>query len=123
MKSIFRQPGHAALEFSPHERVERVLAATPQQHAHALLFLSGYAPEVFDTALEAAELVHPDPDAEDDSEPYCASCGTRVGIFLRVGLAWHHYEGDEPGGPFELFDPGHEPVLAWRPVIGIPAVA
>ena len=51
MRSIFSHPSHASLEFSPQERVERVRAADPEQQAQALLFLSGYAPAVFDAAL------------------------------------------------------------------------
>ena len=63
-----------------------------------------------------------DPDAGEESEPFCAACAERIGIFLRLGLEWRHYSGDDPGGPFEIFDPGHEPVVTWRPVTSIPAV-
>jgi hypothetical protein len=125
MRSIFSHPGHASLEFSPLERVERVRAADPEQQAQALLFLSGYAPAVFDAALDAVEPVdeNDDPDAgEEESEPFCAACADRIGIFLRLGLEWRHYCGGDPGGPFEIFDPGHEPAVTWRPVTSIPAV-
>jgi hypothetical protein len=124
MRSIFSHPGHASLEFSPQERVERVRAACPEQQAQALLFLSGYAPAVFDAALDAAEPIdeNDDPDAGEESEPFCAACAARIGIFLRLGLEWRHYSGDEPGGPFEIFDPGHEPVVTWRPAMNSPAV-
>jgi hypothetical protein len=40
--------------------------------------------------------------------------GERVGIFLLFGKEWRHYRGENPGGRFEIFNPGHEPVLAWR---------
>jgi hypothetical protein len=124
MRSIFGHPGHTSLEFSPQERVERVRAASSEQQAQALLFLSGYAPAVFDAALDAVEPIdeNDDPDAGEESEPFCAACGEHIGIFLRLGLEWRHYCGGEPGGPFEIFDPGHEPVVTWRPVTSIPAV-
>jgi hypothetical protein len=125
MRSIFSHPGHAALVFSPQERVERVRAASPEQQAQALVFLSGYAPAVFDAALDAVEPIDEDddPDAGEESEPFCAACADRIGIFLRLGLEWRHYSGREPGGPFEIFDPGHEPVVAWRAITSIPAVS
>jgi hypothetical protein len=124
MRSIFSHPGHASLEFSPQERVERLRTASPGQHAQALLFLSGYAPAVFDAVLDAVEPCdeNDDPDAGEESEPFCVACAERIGIFLRLGLDWRHYGGEEPGGPFEIFDPGHEPVVTWRPATSIPAV-
>jgi hypothetical protein len=125
MRSIFSHPGHASLEFSPQERVERVRVASPEQQAQALLFLSGYAPAVFDAALDAVEPIdeNDDPDAGEESEPFCAACAERIGIFLRLGLEWRHYSGDGPDGPFGVFDRGHEPVVTWRPVTSIPAVS
>jgi hypothetical protein len=123
MRSIFSQPGNAALEFSPQERVERLGAVSPRQQTQALLFLSGYAPAVFDAVLDAVEPCdeNDNPDAGQDAEPFCAACAERVGIFLRHGLDWRHYRGEEPGGPFEIFDPGHEPAVTWRPAVGIAA--
>lgn len=125
MQSIFSHPGHAALEFSPQERIERLGATSPQQRIQALLFLSGYAPAVFDAVLDAVEPLdeHDDPGAGEDAVPYCAVCTEPVGIFLALGLDWRHYRGEEPGGPFEIFDPGHEPVVSWRPAIGIAAAS
>jgi len=38
-----------------------------------------------------------------------------VGIFYAHGDAWQHYTGDgTAASPVELFDAGHEPVVAWR---------
>jgi hypothetical protein len=124
VRSIFSHPGHVSLEFSPQERVERLCAASPEQQAQALLFLSGYAPAVFDAVLDAVEPCDEDadPDAGEESEPFRGACAERIGIFLRLGLGWRHYRGEEPGGPFEIFDPGHEPVVTWRPATSIPAV-
>jgi hypothetical protein len=33
---------------------------------------------------------------------------------LKFGLQWRHYRGGEALGQAEIFDPGHEPELAWR---------
>jgi hypothetical protein len=125
MHTIFSRPGHVALEFSPQERGERLRAVSPEQTRQALLFLSGYAPAVFDAALDAVEPCEEDddPDAGEDAEPFCAVCAERVGIFLRVGLDWRHYRGEDPGGPFEIFDPGHEPAVTWRPATDLAAVS
>jgi hypothetical protein len=124
VRSIFSHPDHAALEFSPQERVERLGTITSEQQRQALLFLSGYAPAVFDTALDAVEPFDENdhPDAGEDAEPFCAACGESVGIFLRIGPDWQHYHGEGPGGPFEIFDPGHEPTVTWRLAADMAAV-
>lgn len=121
MRSIFSNPGHATLEFSPQERVERLGATSAQQQTHALLFLSGYAPAIFDAVLDAVEPCDENADTGADGEPFCAICAESVGIFLRLGLEWRHYRGEDPGGPFEIFDPGHEPVVTWRATAGVAA--
>jgi len=57
-------------------------------------------------------------DEEEDWQPYCTvtGCGATVGIFVAHGDAWLHYTGQgTPQDPIELFDAGHEPVVAWRP--------
>jgi hypothetical protein len=123
MRTIFRHPGRATLEFSPQERAERLAATTPRQRTEALLFLSGYAPATLDVVLDAVEPFDEtaDPEAGDDTRPACAECGESIGIFLLLGLDWRHYRGQEPGGPFEIYDPGHDPVLTWQPAVGLAA--
>jgi hypothetical protein len=67
------------------DRMERIGQLTTKQLTDALLFLAGYAPDVFDSIAEAVE-----PGAGDGSEdpaPYCATCGGDIGIFLKFGLA------------------------------------
>ena len=118
VRTIFRHPGRATLEFSPQERAERLAATTPRQRTEALLFLSGYAPATFDAALDAVEPFDETADP-DDAQPACAECGEPVGIFLLLGLDWRHYRGQEPGGPFEIYDPGHDPVLTRQPAEGL----
>jgi hypothetical protein len=51
-------------------------------------------------------------------EPYCAECGSWIGMFF--GLEdWQHFRGDPaPGGQRQLFDPGHAAVPAWRELPG-----
>ena len=125
MRSIFSHPSHAALEFSPQERAERLSTVGSEQQRQALLFLSCYAPAVFDTVLNAVEPREEDedPEAGEDAAPFCTVCGERVGIFLRLGLDWCHYRGEEPGGPFEIFDPGHDPAVTWHTTADYAAVS
>ena len=58
----------------------------------------------------------PDPDDDEDLEPYCYTCGATIGIFIGQGDAWLHYTGEGTvASPVELFDAGHAPEVAWRP--------
>ena len=53
---------------------------------------------------------------DDDEETYCSACDAKIGIFYAHGDAWLHYTGEgTAASPVELFDAGHEPVIAWRP--------
>jgi hypothetical protein len=73
---------------------------------------------LFDATLDATEPCTDDdnPDPADNPEPFCMVCGADVGIFLRFGLDWRHYRGDGTTvGLIELFDPGHVPIIGWRP--------
>jgi hypothetical protein len=119
MRTIFRHPGRATLEFSPQERAERLAATTPRQRTEALLFLSGYAPATLDAALDAVEPLDETADPGAGAQPACAECGEPVAIFLLLGLDWRHYRGQEPGGPVEIYDSGHDPVLTWQPAEGL----
>ncbi len=101
-----------------HARLTRLAALDLQRMSEALTWLAGYSPATFDATLDATEPCTDDdnPDPADDPEPFCSVCGADVGIFLRFGLDWRHFRGDgTTGGPIELFDPGHAPVIAWRP--------
>jgi hypothetical protein len=93
------------------DRMELLGQLTPRQQTDALLWLAGYAPDVFD---EVTEAVQPFPgDGSDDPAPFCELCGADIGVFLKLGLAWQHYRATSLRD-IELFDPGHAPVLAWR---------
>ena len=51
----------------------------------------------------------------DEAEPTCAQCGATIGIFLKHGLTWQHYQGDSTTvGQQEIYSPGHDPVPCWR---------
>jgi hypothetical protein len=84
--------------------------------AAGLFWLAMNFPAVCDAMLDKTEF-----DAVDDEfscqepEPFCAECGASIGIFVRYGMYWRHYRGDDAAiGQIELFDPGHDPVVAWR---------
>jgi hypothetical protein len=99
-----------------------------QQLADRLNWLSWYQPGIFAAVMDYGQFSddlaadtdptdpHPDtdPDYAEDPVPVCARCGSELGIFLRFGLQWRHYRGGEALGQAEVFDPGHEPELAWR---------
>lgn len=105
------QPARAAREITDEDRMERLGDLTGRQCTDALLWLSGYAPAVFDAVIDA---VQPCPgDGTDDPAPFCQQCGADIGIFLKLGLDWRHYRATTLDD-IELFDPGHAPVLAWR---------
>jgi hypothetical protein len=107
----------ASRRITAEDRMERIGQLTAKQQTDALLWLAGYAPTVFDAVAEAVE---PCPgDSTEDPAPYCAICGSDIGIFLKFGLAWRHYTGTDLSD-IELLDPGHQPVLAWR-TPGLPA--
>lgn len=51
----------------------------------------------------------------EEEEPFCATCGTTIGIFIEHGDGWHHFRGNgTEQNPNVLYDAGHEPVVAWR---------
>jgi hypothetical protein len=110
----------------------RLRGLTHQQLADRLNWLSWYQPGIFTAVMDYGQFsddlaadtdptspaADADPDADfgqsEDPAPVCARCGSDIGIFLKVGLQWRHYRGGEALGQAEIFDPGHEPELAWR---------
>jgi hypothetical protein len=96
-------------------RINRLATATARQQREALLFLSGYAPTVFVAVLDSIEAHGEDQSgARQEAEPFCGFCGERIGVFQRTGPYWMHYRGEQPGGPFQVVDLGHDPVVTWR---------
>ena len=112
-----------------HPDEARLRGLTRQQLADRLNWLSWYQPGIFaavmdygqfsdDLAADTDPTNPTDPDGDlghaEDPVPVCARCGSEIGIFLKFGLQWRHYRGGEALGQAEIFDPGHEPELAWR---------
>src|ERR1039457_788581 len=55
-------------------------------------------------------------DDEDDAEPYCLTCGQWVHMFHGYE-GWRHFRGEGiAASPVELYDAGHEAVLASSPI-------
>jgi hypothetical protein len=111
----------------------RLRGLTHQQLADRLNWLSWYQPGIFEAVMDYGQFsddlaadtdpTNPDPDPDDDFSnlghaedpiPVCARCGSDIGIFIKFGLQWRHYRGGEALGQAEIFDPGHDPELAWR---------
>ena len=111
----------------------RLRGLSHQQLADRLNWLSWYQPGIFAAVMDYgqfsddlaadADPTSPASDPDDDSgnfdraedpAPVCAQCGSDIGIFLKFGLQWRHYRGGDALGQAEIFDPGHEPELAWR---------
>jgi hypothetical protein len=106
------------------DRLDRLAVIDPEHKEMALMFLSSYAPEVFDTVLGAAEPFIAGPvtgySLTDDAEPYCTACGASAGVFPALGDGWRHYRGDV-STKAQPYDAGHAPVIGWRPAADIPA--
>jgi hypothetical protein len=108
-------PDQPAQRFTPQQRMERLAALDPNQILEAFAALVSFNPEAFDAVLDMT-----DPPAREeypDLAPYCRSCGQPLGLFPRWGFAWKHYVGEGESGleHIRVTDPGHAPVLAWRP--------
>jgi hypothetical protein len=78
MGNSLSHPAPATHEITDQDRMERLAELTPAQRGDALLWLSGYAPDVFDAVLDAVE-PFPD-DGTDDPAPYCDRCGADIGV-------------------------------------------
>jgi hypothetical protein len=140
MDSIFYQPGDIAplslpallpastapaapiLEITQLDRINRLATLGQEATVAGLLWLAMNFPAVCDAMLDKIEFdAVDDEDPCQEPEPFCAECGADIGIFLRYGTDWRHYLGDVTTAvQIEVFDPGHDPVVAWR-LPGIPA--
>jgi hypothetical protein len=103
--------------------LDRVNAMTADQVQAALTYLAAHHPGVFDAALDMAELFEDGvtvPGTEAEWEPYCAACGSLVGVFAAQGDDWMHYRIAEDGRP-EPYAESHAPVVGWRLAVLAPA--
>ena len=103
------------------ERLELLGVMDPDDMRTSLAWLVSHAPKLFDFALvrdlamTERLMARLNEGQADDEEPICDTCGATVGIFHAHGDAWIHYRGEGTiDRPVELFDAGHEPVIAWR---------
>jgi hypothetical protein len=72
--------------------------------------------EFSETLAANADPNGPNPDDrgyDGEPAPVCGQCGADIGIFIKFGLDWRHYQATALDD-IALFDPGHAPVLAWR---------
>jgi hypothetical protein len=116
-----------------HPDEARLRGLSHQQLADRLNWLSWYQPGIFAAVMDYGQFsddlaADTDPtspasdpndgfgnfDRAEDPVPVCARCGSEIGIFIKFGLQWRHYRGGDALGQAEIFDPGHEPELAWR---------
>jgi hypothetical protein len=104
------------------ELLELLGAMDPDDMRMSLAWLISHAPHMFDFALVRDRAMIERLEARLDEEyaaadePYCETCGASIGVFHGRGDAWLHYTGvGTAASPVELFDAGHEPVIAWRP--------
>lgn len=110
MRSIIAEDAHSG----PHPRADRVAAATFEQMKAALIFLSGFSPDAFDYAMDAAESEGDAPGAAEEAQPVCGVCGGSIGVFLELGAEWQHFAGDGiTAGEQQIYDPGHAPAVNW----------
>ena len=124
-----------------HPDEARLRGLTRQQLADRLNWLSWYQPGIFAAVMDYGQFSDDlaadtdptspasDPDDDfgnsdraEDPAPVCARCGSDIGIFLKFGLQWRHYRGGDALGQAEIFDPGHDPKLAWRHPAPAPTV-
>ena len=112
-----RFPGKQDLA-KAHDRLSLLAAIDPEHKEMALMFLSGYAPDIFDAIIESTEPVPAEPvtgyTLGDDAEPYCITCGASAGVFPTLGDGWRHYRGDGVTAKAEPYDAGHPAVIGWR---------
>ena len=109
---------------------EQLRGLSYQQLADRLNWLSWYQPGIFTALMDYMEFIdtlaanttdptNPDPDPDDVNygeapAAVCARCGSDIGIFIKLGLDWRHYQEGSALGKPEIFDPGHAPALAYR---------
>lgn len=100
------------------KREARINVLDSDRMTAAPLLLPGYNLATLDPVLDAAEPWLSDDESAGDygPEPYCTECGAAAAIFTAHSGDWCHYRWDyAPGSKPEVYDPGHRPVIGWRP--------
>jgi hypothetical protein len=115
----------AALDWCPHcgqpdwahqadgpDRLLRLDGLDSGDMTCALAYLAEYSPATFDTILDALGPADRIPGDEASEEPYCATCGAPLGIFLADGPFYRHYRDDEDD--CQRYSVDHPTVIGWR---------
>lgn len=123
------EPGTLA-DLDREDRIDMVSVMAADERAALLVFIAGYAPEVFGAAVMSRSEAFADElleridarDAEEEAnapDGYCTTCGANVSWF--IGYAGpQHFRGPHKlatgAERRELFTPddGHAPAVAWR---------
>jgi hypothetical protein len=105
--SVADQPPEA----SPHALL-RLDTLDAQDMTHALTYLAEYSPATFDTILDTLGPADHTPD-DANEEPFCATCGAPLGIFVTDGPYYRHYHETEDGD-HHRYTVDHPTTLAWR---------
>jgi hypothetical protein len=123
MRLSLSQPSLGTHPFGDTPAEERLRGLDRRQLTDRLTWLSWWSPGTFAVTMDYLEFVDnlaadgENDDDPDDPAPHCTACGSEVGIFVRYSLNWQHYRTTHAGS-LELFDPGHEPDVAWRAAPG-----
>jgi hypothetical protein len=112
MDTSVSNSGPSPLAVEARIRIERLSTFSSDQLTDGMMWLAGYAPEVFDAVLDAVEPFTFG--GAEEPAPKCGVCGADIGIFLKFGLDWRHYREGAALGTAEIFDPGHPAELLWR---------
>ena len=117
MSTIITHPAreaHPDLDAAARHRADRLAKATTDQIQVALAYLSMIDPEAFEIAFTAAARTTDDEPEDEEPVPLCRACGAPAGIFPELTLSWRHFRGDTTAfGNHHIYDPGHDPEVAW----------
>jgi hypothetical protein len=95
------------------DRMCRIASMNPEDMSYALAYLAEYSPGAFDDILDAIGPTGRVPDSDADEEPYCASCGATLAIFMDDGPCYRHYR-DTDDGDAQRYSVDHPTTIGWR---------
>jgi hypothetical protein len=94
------------------DRLLRLDGLDREDMSYALAYLAEYSPATFDTILDALGPADRTPDDEANEEPFCATCGAPLGIFMADGPYYRHYRYGEDGD-YERYSVDHPTIIGW----------
>ena len=95
------------------DRMCRLATMNSQDMSYALAHLAEYSPGAFDAILDAIGPTGQLSDRDADEEPYCATCGAPLGIFMADGPRYRHYR-ETRDGDYQRYSVDHSTVIRWR---------